>query len=493
MNTADVAALVARFDLGIVLATAVVLGLCATALFCWRRGVLLLLGYVTIEGVVSALLYPSTLPLLFKDALVLAIYAGAAFALRHRWRDRVIFPRSVVLPMAALVAVSVLEMANPHVGSVLVGLVGLRVTLLYMPLFFVGMALATATPQALARVVRFLVFLSVPASIFGIVEYAIGSDQVRAFGAGFARSLYIVGPESTTDLIYRPAGSFASTGEFGAFLFFVALLCLAAISARGSGLLRWATVAVLVVTAVAVVLQSQRQNWVLIPIAFIAFVALSGRVRSVARNAPLLIVILAVAVVVGGGVLRNRVPHLLSGVSVYTERIDNQELNPLLNTLGSRTALLGRGTGTALGQARYVNGGKVPSSFESDWNIPLVMYGVAGVFALLWVYLAVVRLLWKSARRARKRADPFPIIVLVYFVLSAAVQGFIAYPPQNVYFWLFAGLAAGTSRSLVGSNSEGTDGQPYPEADPVPLADGVADDVVADGTRSIAQARRRGD
>src|SRR5947209_5389595 len=42
----------------------------------WRWGVLILLAYVTVEGFVILLLYPSSTPQLFKDALVVAVYAG---------------------------------------------------------------------------------------------------------------------------------------------------------------------------------------------------------------------------------------------------------------------------------------------------------------------------------------------------------------------------------------------------------------------------------
>jgi hypothetical protein len=447
VSTSVVAELVTNLNFGMVVAVVFVAGLCAVAIHSWRAGVFLLLGYVTIEGLVSAMLYPSTLPLLFKDALLIAVYLGATRTVIGHWRDGTVFPRSVVLPMATLTAVSVLELANPHGDGILVGFVGLRVTLLCMPLFFIGTLLATERPDALRRLSYFTLLMSAPVTAFGIVEYVIGSDEVKSFGAGFAKSLYVVGPESTFDLIYRPAGTFSSTAGFGTFLLFISVLCLAALVAPASARLRVASVAVLCLTFVGLVLQSQRANWVLLPFMAVALVVLSGRFLPLLRGAPVLIVAIALAAVVGGGVLRNRLPHLFSGVSVYEQRVENQEINPLRNTVNSSTALIGRGPGTAVGAARYVNGGHVPTTFESGWNIPLVMYGIAGVLALLWLYFAVIRLLWSSARRARKRADPFPVAILVYFTVSAAVQGLVLYPPQNVYFWLFAGLAAANVRA----------------------------------------------
>ncbi len=98
-----------------------------------------------------------------------------------------------MLPIAALIAVSVLELANPHGDGILVGVVGLRVTLRCMQLFFIGTLLATERPDALRRLSYFTLLMSAPVTAFGIVEYVIGSDEVKSFGAGFAKSLYVVG------------------------------------------------------------------------------------------------------------------------------------------------------------------------------------------------------------------------------------------------------------------------------------------------------------
>lgn len=98
MSTSVVAELVTNLNSGMVVAVVFVAGLCAVAIRSWRAGVFLLLGYVTIEGLVSAMLYPSTLPLLSKDALLIAVYLGATRTVVAHWRDGTVFPRSVCFP-----------------------------------------------------------------------------------------------------------------------------------------------------------------------------------------------------------------------------------------------------------------------------------------------------------------------------------------------------------------------------------------------------------
>jgi hypothetical protein len=117
-------------------------------------------------------------------------------------------------------------------------------------------------------------------------------------------------------------------------------------------------------------------------------------------------------------------------------------------------ALVGNGTGTALGAGRHVNGGVVPTAFESGWNVPLFMFGIWGVLIYVWLYAAVLGLMWRGIRSRERDRRWLPTAVLVFCVLTMMVDGAVNYPPTNIYFWLFAGLVSGAGFAAAGERKE---------------------------------------
>jgi hypothetical protein len=224
-------------------------------------------------------------------------------------------------------------------------------------------------------------------------------------------------------------------------LFFVALLCFAKLNAPARAWQRTYLGAILGMTLVAVVLQSQRTTWVTLPIAAICLYPMARRVRGAARAAPLAAIGVLMAVAFGGTVLANRLPLLTSGFNLYAGRLAAITV-PLYSTLSSDIALLGAGTGTALGAARHVAQGPVSDQFESGWNIPMYMFGVPGLLALLAVYASMLRMMWRAIAILEPDRRWVPAGLFLYCTVTAVLNGSINYPPQNIYFWLSAGLVA---------------------------------------------------
>lgn len=406
----------------------------------WRRGVYLILVYVTIEGFVTNLLYPSTVPLFFKDFLIAGAYLGFLVPILQGRKEEVV-PSSVLQPFGVLVLLTVVQAFNPRGIDPAVALVGVRVLLFYIPLYALGFHLGRE-PGASERLVHFILVTSLPIIGYGIYQYQVGADSVAALGDGFARTVWIVGPEATRDFIYRPAATFSFVGHFGAYLLFIAIIAYASLHTRSSWGGRLLASAVFVVTAVAVVLQSQRTTWLLLPVAALGIYLLSRNPRGIARGVPVAVLGLLVAIIFGGSVLENRLPILTSGAGIYSSHLD-QTFQPFKSSFFSADALLGHGTGTALGATRYVTGGQVPNAFESGWFVPFYMFGVWGLLAYLWLYAAVLRAAWTGVRRVAADQRWVPVGLFVYLLLVAAVSGPITFPPANVYFWLFAGVLAG--------------------------------------------------
>lgn len=404
----------------------------------WRRGIYIVLAYVIVEGAVANVLYPSLASLFIKDALVICAYAGFAGCLLKRSEDWLV-PASIVRPFLFLVAIVVLGGLNPNGVAILVTLIGVRTLLLCVPLYALGFHYARDA-DAVGRLVRFVLITSLPVVLFGIYQYVAGPEALAALGEGFERTVWMVGTEATEDMIYRPASTFAFVGQFGAYLFFITLLAFAEVHSPARTMGRGLATLIFWCSAVAVVLQSQRTTWVLLPIAVVLIYVLNGSVKTTLRAAPAWVAGVALAVIIGAPVLENRLPVLVGG-GIFADRIESAS-GGFASTMFTSQALIGHGTGTALGAARYVTG-EAPAAFESGWYGPFYMFGIWGILVYVWLYAAVLHAAWKGMRAAPDGRRWLMAALFTYLLLMAAVSGPINYPPSNTYFWLFAGALAG--------------------------------------------------
>jgi hypothetical protein len=406
----------------------------------WRWGILAVLVYVTVEGLVGNLLYPETYPVLLKDALIAGAYVGFGTSLLVR-QERWLVPRWIVYPYVALVALCIVESFNPRGYDPLVALVGFRVLVFYVPLFVLGFHLVRSGLDT-DRLAMFLLIASIPITAFGIAEYVAGADAVSSLGPGFARSIWIVGPEATSDVIFRPASTFAFVGHFGSYLLFLGVVGFAALHAPATLLGRVVLTVAFALAGIAIVLQAQRTTWVLMPVAIILIYVLNRQLRGASRAVPIVLIAIALVATIGAPVLENRLPGLTSGVDPFANR-----LSPVLAGFAANTSigdiLIGHGTGTALGAARYVTGGQVPDAFESAWYSPYYMFGIWGLLAYVWLYLAVLRAAWHGVRSLPKQRRWISSGLFAFLLVEAVIFTPINYPPTNVLFWVFAGMLAG--------------------------------------------------
>ncbi len=263
----------------------------------------------------------------------------------------------------------------------------------------------------------------------------------QSLGPGFARSIWIVGPEATSDVIFRPASTFAFVGHFGSYLLFLGVVGFAALHAPSTIPGRIALTVAFALAAIAIVLQAQRTTWVLMPVAIVLIYLLNRQLRGAGRAAPIVLIAIALVATIGAPVLENRLPGLTSGVDPFANR-----LGPVLAGFAANTSigdiLIGHGTGTALGAARYVTG-EVPNAFESAWYSPYYMFGIWGLLVYVWLYAAVFRAAWGGVRSLPNQRRWIASGLFAYLLVEAVIFTPINYPPTNILFWVLAGMLAG--------------------------------------------------
>jgi hypothetical protein len=422
----------------------------------WRRSLLALLLYFTVDGVISIALYPNTGPgALAKDALfVIPAYVGYAVQ-RLTDRRRIELPVVPVVTLGAIAALVVVQMLNPGVPKPLVALIGAKTWLFYVPMVLLGHDLI----RDRADLDRFLLLIAVSAAIpctIGVIEalliytghastvYGWYGAAASAVTQGFAEV------SAGSSMIRRIPSTFTFATQFYSFTVAAAAIAYAAwrntLAPRGKGFLGVGLIALIVVASM---LSGARSAVLLTPAMLLAAVALDVRTRSwlPGLGSALVVIVagLGLATVVLGASLTGLITDVAShGVAqlklAFVDEIRN----------GFSTTTFGLGTGIDTIASRYA----LPATQlfqavggawqESWWAKALLELGIAGLIAAVTFMASIVT---HAVRTTLRMADPGLRAVaaaITAYLLWAVVSSFkaqsIDLDPENVYFYLFIGV-----------------------------------------------------
>jgi hypothetical protein len=447
----------------LLVAALLVAGAFAVGLRNWRLAVVGLLVYIPVSGIAIDATYGDrferALAVLAKDfVFVLPAYAGF-LVWTWRRRDRIEFPGAPVMLVFALAAVVVAQAFNPALPKSLVGLVGVKVWLFYVPLVWLGYHLVR-TREELFKLFGLLSVTALVPAVIGLGEasliYGGHSDDVyRLYGdAAAAVTQGYVGLELPGGgNLRRIPSTFSSFYQY--YLFLAVMLGVAYAWWRGREWSRRMSVVaggIWVVLLAASFLTGVRAAFFMTPVLLALILVLEGRTAlrfAALRLVPAAILVLAVITLLPG-------THL---VAVWTEVFDvgRQEFWDVLVNSGREAVSLttfGLGSGIDSVSARYA------FSNDEDWQqfiypvlgrwheswyvktwLELGVLGVATVLALFGTMLV------RGVRGHLRIRDPglrvasAVCVAVVAWAIVYAIKGqYLDLDPLNVYFWLFAGL-----------------------------------------------------
>ena len=421
----------------------------------WQRGVYGLLIYLPFAGLVTLALYPwngPTLlnPLLYKDWLfVLPAYCGFLAAVVMR-RER--FPRLARLPLGLLLALSVLviaQTANPHVPNFLMALIGTKVWLFYIPLYFLTAVLLVSRRQ-LIFLLRLMLVVAIVPCVIGITEFALG----RIFGhLTVMEAVYgTMAPEAQQGFgVYEVGGgllprgtpsTFTSVTQFFGYLLSMLVVCYAVWRTDPSPGWRRLGHSMLIFVALNALLTGARSAFIFVPLLLLLAFGLDRGVAGLLRA------LAPVGGMLGGALLllSMRAIGLFEHVAdLFVTYAQGTAYGLLVQALVS--APLGNGTGTNTGPARYAL--PDPASFsalENYYAKAVYELGIPGLLLILGLFGALI---WQGFRIRRRLQEPalrpFAAVLLAFFVTIAlnSFKGWLMdLDPINVNFWVFAGVMA---------------------------------------------------
>lgn len=413
----------------------------------WRMGVYLFMTYIVLEGFLINWFHDVPALNLVKDVFVGLLFLTVAVMLITRRRAPI--PRlGWVLPFFGFALVYVAEVFNPNLPNILVGLVGVRVTLFY----FLLMPVAYWFFDSTERVVRFFLFmvaLSVPVAAFGIVQYFKGPAWMIGLSPGFQHAVYYAWAEGMSSepggmvAPMRTFSTFVQTGGFSWYLVFVMLITGAFWGVLRAYWQRLVIAAILLLQFFALLTTGGRTTLFV----FVSCILLwSFFQRGSLRLAPalaLLPLVFYIATLLLGTSFQLRFGELLDPEYV---RSRNMPLVTGWSQGAMNSDWTGLGAGYASVASRHVVGetGSILGLVENGLAKERFEAGLPGVILYI-VFLASFGL--SCARQAMRVADPrlrwfaMPVAAFILMNLVLVPMGTpFDVSPTNVYLWFFAGF-----------------------------------------------------
>ena len=435
--------------------------LCTTLSFKYPRHALwAFLIYMPLSGSVTYALGSSPLLQLAKDGFYIPALFGVIQYCR-REKLPVLIPRQMVAPVGILLGLCLMtllvvnggQQLNPAPGDqpILMGILGLKVLMGYMPL--------VVCAYYLLRDRRDLLFLMRLTVMMILICCALAFIQYVLLKTGYCPGTrFAQGPELYRAslnarcfvggaLLYTPQfnqirlpGTFVAPWQWGWFLISGAFLAFA--TAFSDPKAQWRTAGLVSLASVFImaVLSGQRVALILVPAVFITLLVLTGQVVNLKRFIPGAAVLGAV---LGYAALRN--PDILSRrVESLQSRWEASPPHLFILEQFQRSLnhqdLLGNGLGRATNAARTLGDTELIETYY-----PKLLYeiGVLGTLTFLVLVTMLTVLTFWAYRSTRDRTLRSYGAALWLFVLFISYNTYY-YPldvdPVAVYYWFFAGV-----------------------------------------------------
>ena len=415
----------------------------------WRIAVQVVMVLLICEGAIRKWLLPGSQDLIYfaKDVLLLGVYLGF-FRDLPRLRQRIRQPAQPilygVLGFGALFGL--LQIFNPTLPNLLVGIFGFKAYFFYAPLLFVVPA-AFADDAEIYRFLRRYALLALPVGALAVSQFFSSAGSVLNTYARSSEDAYVATFGSSTYV--RVTATFSFITGYTAYLIATVILILALL---GTG--RWRLrghlliFAALGMTLLGMLMTGSRAP-VLIVVLLFPFYWWLGVIRERGGSATFGRLLIALALV--GGVLATTSPEAIdafrgraAGVSDMPGRVSSPLLSPYL--LLPEVGLLGFGIGATHQTAATLAPGVVPYSWmhglivEVESGRVMLELGPIGFLLVYFarIYLALFALSQVFALRTRFHRALATASFL--FFLAAIPGGAVFDVTADLYFWFFSGL-----------------------------------------------------
>jgi hypothetical protein len=426
----------------------------------WRLGIYGLIVFIPFCGLPTILLYPAPVwTRVLKDIFfVLPAYIGFL-----RWHvfgqkegGRFLIPPLPICALVLLTVIATLGLLNPALANLMVGLIGLRTWLFYIPMVFLGYHLIRSKAE-LISISRLMIMMATVPAIFGIVQallyysgkreaaYAIYGAAAYEVTQGFTSFSAVGGANGLT----RLPSLFTFGLQYSFFLFTMLPIAAALALAEQSRSARIAARVALAVILMAGFVSGSRAAFVMMPALLVFTAVLVGGGKGAARRIIGAVVLTGLGLFVVTTLLDSKIRSL--GMHVLdAANIELLTALPYEFHTAAQAPWLGLGTGMTTGPARVAFTSVTSmddlgvGGIENYYAKARVELGVPGMIVVIILMVQIALSGYWVRRRVSDRALNYFVATLTAFftiVVAYLVKGSpIDYDPLNVYFWLFLGM-----------------------------------------------------
>jgi len=394
----------------------------------WRLGVVLFFVWVVFEDLMRKFLGNNMLVYLTKDIIIFAAYGSFLLALAQRKETMAKNPLRI--PLLAFVTWVFIETLNPYLENYLVPVLGLRMSLLYVPLLYLGYGFFRKE-ENLRRFWLLMLGIAALTSLLGITQSIVGLDFLNPASAPNLRLYLVRYAPGSGAAVPRPTSTFVDAGRFAQYMMVMAFVGLgivaylynsAASVKRSTRLLAWAGWAMILI---GLFLSGQRAAilWITVSFAaiFFGWSVISGLSRTRTRsrlNFPVGWVLAAGLCVLFLAALASP-ERFRSTFSFYTETMDPssqytefssrpQQHFRLTAFAWEQSEWLGHGTGSASLGLQYVSpllrdqeAYKFRDQVEGGYAAVLWEWGIIGLVLWLWWSLLLLKVMAQTVWKLR--------------------------------------------------------------------------------------------
>jgi O-antigen ligase len=411
----------------------------------WRQAVICVLVLVVFEGALRKWAFPDFAEFIYlaKDILLLGAYAG--FWGPRLLLRRKLFPRHPAnAALAAFALVAVLQVANPWLPNIWVGLFGIKAYLLYVPLMYMVPAVFPTTDAMEKFWRRYLLIAFVPL-LLGPVQFASSPDSILnryAWEDELAPGVATFGVVNRA----RITATFSYMSGYTAYLMLLAAAALALV-VFGSGKLGPRLLYSLLALTMANVLMTGSRGTVLrvvlVSVTLLTLVFLQGRRRwgrvlTAAIGLSLVGVLVAISFPDAVAAFFGRVEANVD----LEERITGLVTVPAW-ALGE-SGVIGYGIGNTHQARRFLVSEVADDTFlpaaEGEWERIIIELGPVGFALVLLARVLVVWRLW-SAWRCPMEDAYRPYLAAAFLVALVNVPGPLVFNhTASLLYWFIAGF-----------------------------------------------------
>lgn len=331
-----------------------------------------------------------------------------------------------------------------HSPDPMLGMLGLRILVTYIPLYLVIRYLKPTTAQ-IKMVMLFLFVIICLTTIYGLWQSAVGKTRLNELGLDKVATS--MGVESANLEVIRAFSTFAGPEYFGATLILTILLLISLWITLSTKLIKVLIIAAIMMMVLALGLTLVRIEWGMLVLGIILLGIFTKKYMVIIA----VIILSTIAISVAPEEIMERAKMSFGREDMsYTAR---QEVYTEWNVVNIGENIIGTGLGTTNGASIYAKfnkrgfasnliGGGVTESWYTAIAIEL---GLMGLIIYIWLLVAIMKHCYNIYKKAKLEYLKGLSLGFLTFTASMAVANLVApmpacFPAGDLYFWVLLGI-----------------------------------------------------